>query len=155
MLFHLPSPESPTATPRGRQGQGFTEKGYEVRVCVMACLRPHGWQGPAGILAHGVPLGPRGQESSAYPFHRLILQQNHSPVLFTWEVPVAPVLTFLLTSALCSDLGEQTKETKGWRRERVEEGKSGAAPGHLCWPRPCLLQAQRHPMEFYVVTSMF
>ena len=33
---------------------------------------------------------------------------------------MAPVLTFLLTSALCSDLGEQTKETKGWRRERVE-----------------------------------
>ena len=114
-FFHLPSPESPTATPRGRQGQGFTEKGYEVR----ACLRPHGWQGPAGILAHGVPLGLRGQESSACPFHRLILQQNHSPVLFTWEFPVAPVLTFLLTSALCSDL-EQSEERRGWRRERVE-----------------------------------
>lgn len=37
----------------------------------------------------------------------------------------------------------------------MEEGKGGVAPEHLCWPRLCLLQAQSHPMEFYVVTSMF
>ena len=118
-MFHLPSPENPTAAPRGRQSQGFREKGYEVRACVVACLRPHDWQGPAGILAHGVPLGPRGQESSAYPFHRLIPQQNHPPVL-TWEFPLDPVLTFLLTLLFVLTWENRPRRGKGGGEESVE-----------------------------------
>ena len=58
---------------------------------------------------------------------------------------MAPVLTFLLTSALCSDLGEQTKETKGWRRERVEEGKGGGGKEWSCSWTPLLAQTLPAP----------